>query len=252
MANGLVSCQGTITRKRVTTTRTEESAISFVLVSEDMVKTIEALTIDEKREHVLTRISKTKNGSEHKQSDHNLIETKLKIGWDKDANKQVTKIFNLKNIQCQKKFKQQTSQSTDLSQIFDNEKNLDIATEKFLKRLNKYLYKCFQKVGVKNSHGKSQAKQEKMYDLWKSLKNKTDQDSKAMMEKVEGELAEEYFQNLKEASLDINCAEGGNMQKEIWKLKKHMCPKNHDPPTAMVDKDVTNQEDIKEMALIKV
>ena len=85
----------------------------------------------------------------------------------------------------------------------------------------------------------------------KKPKNKTDQDSKAMMEKVEGELAEEYFQNLKEASLDINCAEGGNMQKEIWKLKKHMCPKNCDPPTAMVDKDgnlVTNQEDIKEMA----
>ena len=82
----------------------------------------------------------------------------------------------------------------------------------------------------------------------KKPKNKTDQDSKAMMEKVEGELAKEYFQNLKEASLDINCAEGGNMQKEIWKLKKHMCPKNRDPPTAMVDKDVTNQEDIKEMA----
>ena len=222
VANGLVSCQGTITRKRVTTIRTEESAISFVLVSEDMVRTIEAIVIDEKREHVLTRITKTKTGSEHKQSDHNLIETRLRISWNKESNKKVTKIFNLKNKQCQKKFKEQTSQSTALSQIFDNESNIDVATEKFLKRLNKYLYKCFQKVGIKKSHGRSQPKQDKMYDMWKSLQNKTDHNSRAQMEKIELELTEEYFKNLKEASQDLNCAEGGNMQREIYKLKKHM------------------------------
>ena len=59
VANGLVQCAGTITRKRVTTRSTEESAISFVLLSEDLVESLETMTIDEKREHVLTRISKT-------------------------------------------------------------------------------------------------------------------------------------------------------------------------------------------------
>ena len=58
VANGLVVCEGTITRKRTTTLRTEQSAISFVLVSEDLIDKIEAVKIDEKREQVLTRISK--------------------------------------------------------------------------------------------------------------------------------------------------------------------------------------------------
>ena len=73
VANGLMVCQGTTTRERVTTSRTEKSGISFVLVSEDIAETIESVKIDKEREHVLTRISKTKTGTENKQSDHNLI-----------------------------------------------------------------------------------------------------------------------------------------------------------------------------------
>ena len=49
VANGLGVCQGTITRKRVTTQRTEESAISFVLVSKDLVDKIDSVVIDEKK-----------------------------------------------------------------------------------------------------------------------------------------------------------------------------------------------------------
>ena len=49
MANGLGVCQGTITRKHVTTQRTEESAISFVLVSKDLVDKIDSVVIDEKK-----------------------------------------------------------------------------------------------------------------------------------------------------------------------------------------------------------
>ena len=59
VTNGLVVCQGTITEEHVTTAK--KSAISFVLVSDDMVDSIEAVKIDEEIEHVLTRILKTKN-----------------------------------------------------------------------------------------------------------------------------------------------------------------------------------------------
>ena len=249
VANGLMVCNGTITRKRVTTTRTEESAISFIIVSEDLVQTIEAVNIDEKREHVLTRISKTKNGSEHKQSDHNIVETKLKIGWDKDNIEEVKKMFNLKNKKCQKKFREEMSKTNNLSKIFDEEDDLDNATEKFMRRLEKVLYKCFKKVTIKND--KHQEKQYKLYDLWKSLRTKTDDKSKEEMKKVKAKLANKYFENLQKASQEITCAEGGNIQKEIWKLKKHMCPRSRDPPTAMVDNAgslVTDQNKIKDMA----
>ena len=81
----------------------------------------------------------------------------------------------------------------------------------------------FKKVTIKND--KHQEKQYKLYDLWKSLKTKTDDKSKEEMKKVEAELANKYFENLQKASHEITSAEGGNIQKEIWKLKKHMCPR---------------------------
>ena len=43
VANGLMICEGTITRKRVTTLRTEESAISCVIVSDDLVDKVESV-----------------------------------------------------------------------------------------------------------------------------------------------------------------------------------------------------------------
>ena len=97
LANGLMVCKGTITRKRVTTLRTEESVISFVLVSEDLVDKVEAVLIDDKREHVLTRITKTKEGSETKESDHNVIETRINLSWNKEDAHVTEAMFNLKN-----------------------------------------------------------------------------------------------------------------------------------------------------------
>ena len=58
-------------------------------------------------------------------------------------------------------------------------------------------------------------KQVNLYDRWKNLKNKTDAHSMAEMEEVEAELSNAYFDNLKKASKDLTCDEGGNIQKEI-------------------------------------
>ena len=72
------------------------------------------------------------------------------------------------------------------------------------------------------------------------------------MEEVEEELSEEYFNKVKLASKEVDCAEGGNISAEIWKLKKELCPRNRDPPTAMMDEKenlVTNAETIKDMAV---
>ena len=56
---------------------------------------------------------------------------------------------------------------------------------------------------------------------------------------------------MKTASKDVDCAEGGNITAEIWKLKKQLCPQSRDPPADMMDEDgnlVTNVETIKDMA----
>ena len=250
VANGLMICEGTITRERVTTLRTEESAISFVIVSDDLVDKVESVVIDEKRDNVLTRISKTRNGTETKESDHNVIRTVIKLPWNKNKATKAEAVFNLKNKECQKVFKDETSNNTRLSRVFDEEDDLDRATELFMKKINKLIYKCFNKIGQRRD--KDTNKDESLYNRWKSLKNKEDAGSKAELEAVEAELAEDYFNKVKEASTNIDCMDGGKMSTELWKLKKQICPQSRETPTAMLDDDenlVTNEENIKEMAI---
>ena len=250
VGNGLMKCKGIITRKRVTTFRTEESAISFVLFSEDLVDLVEAIKIDEKREHVLTRMSKTKGGIKTVESDHNIIETQFKLPWSKKRKPNLENIFNIKNKLCQQKFKHATSTNTYLSEVFDNIKDLDKATETFMKRLNKVIHKCFRKVGQKKKN--ENIKHEHMYNRWKLLRTKDDTQSKHEVKEIEAELAETYFKKISDATSDINCDEGGMSSGKLWNLKKQLFPRSRDPPTAMLDNSdnlVTNVETIKKLAV---
>ena len=139
VANGLRVCDGVITRKRVTKQRTEESAISFVLVREDLEDKVEVVSIDEKREHVLTIFTKTKDGSESKESDHNVIETRLKLSWSKEEAPVEEAMFKLKNKNCWMTFKIKTSNNV-LSKVFEEKNDLYKATTKFMKKVNKIVY----------------------------------------------------------------------------------------------------------------
>ena len=60
--NGHVKCEGTITRKHTTTKHTEQSAISFVIVSPDLVEMVETVKVDEEQEYAPTRMTETKKG----------------------------------------------------------------------------------------------------------------------------------------------------------------------------------------------
>ena len=40
--------------------RTEESVIDFIIISADLIKDVKTVIVDERREHVLTKITKSK------------------------------------------------------------------------------------------------------------------------------------------------------------------------------------------------
>ena len=70
------------------------------------------------------------------------------------------------------------------------------------------------------------------------LKTKTDQESKDNLETVIKDLAieaEENFNKVKEELEKVKTNKGGMNSKQIWSLKKKLCPKSKDPPTAMLD-----------------
>ena len=246
-------------RRRNTKNGVEKSVIDFVFISADLKEDIESIVIDEERQHVLTRITKTKNGVVKVESDHNVILTHLKLSWSKMIKERRIEMFNLKNQDCQKMFKEATTaenNSNYLSKVFDENDDLNKLTEKFMKRLNKTIGNCFKKVRITNKLDKDK---EELFAKWKVLKNETSEKGKYECEKIEKELAEkyaeEYFNKINEKTASIESEEGGIHSGKLWKLKKEIFPKSRDPPTAMVDPvsgNILTSEEKIEAAAIEV
>ena len=121
------------------------------------------MKVDEEQEYAPTRITDAKKGVGKKTSDHNVFLTNFKLPWNKESTTQRNSSFNLKNKECQKTFKEATTNTNTLSKVFEEEHDLDEAVDKFLKRLNKILHKCFKKIGPKM---KKNEIQEELYNRW--------------------------------------------------------------------------------------
>ena len=251
VANGSKKSTGTITRKRVTKTNIEESVIDIVAFSDDLKEHFVAFHVDEERKHVLTRIKNTKRGQKKKESDHNVLQTEFNC---EVSDKKNTKIesYNLKNKDCQAKFKAYTSQENILSGVFNNNDDPETVTEVLIKKINGCIATNFKKRRVNN---KVELKSKDLYDKMRDLKGKTDDKSKEELEKVVKAIADEsetHAKIVREELDKMDSNEGGLNPNKLWKLKKKLCPKAMDPPTAMLDKEgnlLTNDEAIKERAI---
>ena len=98
VVNGLEEiCTSLITRQRSTTVGYKKSIIDFVVVSQNLVKHIKSMFIDDKRKHVLTSLRKIKNGIHKKESDHNAILTELYISYKQEIRSSRIEMLNLKD-----------------------------------------------------------------------------------------------------------------------------------------------------------
>ena len=78
-----------------------------------------------------------------------------KLPCNKNKASKSEAIFNLKN-------KGETSNNTKLSKVFDEEEDLDKATQSFVKKLNRLIYKFFKKIGQKRENNNQQ--EENLYN----------------------------------------------------------------------------------------
>ena len=111
-------CKGKITRKGNTKTRQEESIIDFVISCDEMGDMIEELVIDESKQYALSKYKKTQKGVKVVESDHNSLITKVKAVWKKKRIENRSEMYNLKDIDGLKKFKEITSKHNFLSGLF--------------------------------------------------------------------------------------------------------------------------------------
>ena len=204
---------------------------------------------------MLTKITKTRKGITKTESDHNVIFSRFKLPWNKKMVKQRQELFNLKNEECQKVFRDATTNNNNyLSSVFDEDGDVNSKTEKFMRRLNKVINKYFRKIRV--TEKKDEVK-EKLFEKWRRMKNNLNDKNKLGFENLENELtekyAEQYMKKISERTGGIETEDGEIMKNDIWKLKKDLFSKNKDPPTAMVEPEsgnlLTNLEKIENAAL---
>ena len=252
VANGSKECSGIITRKRVTKHRTEQSVIDFVLFSTDMKKHFENMHVDEERKHVLTRITKSKKGIKVKESDHNVVIAQFNCSMLDVGDKENIEVFNLKNKVCQQRFKEFTSNTSILSSCISDKGDINEVINRFIKKLDGCIATNFEKRRVNKDKN---IKDDNLYEQMRVLKDKTDKDSIAQLAKVVdaiAELAENNFKRVKDELSKIKPDEGKLSQRELWKLKKKLCPKSIDPQCAMNDANgnlLTSDKAIQKRAL---
>ena len=252
VGNGAKECKGTITRKRTTRNRIEQSVIDIVLFSNDLRKHLVSMHVDEERRHVLTRITKTKKGQlKVKESDHNVVITEFDCKM-KTYKKDVVEVYNLTNKDCQVVFKKYTSETNMLSTSINEEGDNDQVINKFIKKLNGCIAVNFKKVRI--NAGKS-IKDDDLFTKMRKLKEKTDPASKEELNKVIEAIANEAnnnFSKLKEELTKLKPLDGKIDSKQLWKLKKRLCPRLASAPSVMKDASgnlITSEKALKKRAL---
>jgi hypothetical protein len=253
LGNGSPKCRGTVTRKRTTRNRTETSAIDVVMWSSDLNKHIVSVHIDEDRQHVLSKIHNTKKGAKIKESDHNTIITEFDCKVSEHIVEKKVEVYDFKDKESQAKFKAYTSGTNMLSSIFDNHNDdINILTDRLVKKINGSIAINFKKRRV---NLKKHDEMDSLYNRMRVLKAKEDDDGKKELKavvKAIADIAETNFNKLKHHLDQMKPDDGPIKPNEMWRLRKKMCPKNRDPPTAMEDKNgnlLTADKAIQDRAL---
>ena len=188
--------------------------------------------------NVLTKVMKKskKKDLDIKESDHNTIDVVLDIAWREDKTVSYVEVFKFTDKESLAKFKTLTTNTNQLSKIFDTEKDLNIQTKKFLKRLNGFVNQSFKKVKITNKPDKVL---ESLYNKRRILRSQTSETSKLELAKVDEELADKYsekmFKQIKDELEDKESEDGGFNSGKLWKLNKKLSLNNADPPTAIKD-----------------
>ena len=249
VANGLKGkSEGVITRQRSTVQGVEKSVIDYVLISEDLESHLTRCCIDDQQRNILTKISKTKQGIKRKESDHNSIITNFNLKVKNNEKVKQIEIFNFKDKKGLKKFCEITSNSSELSKIFDTKKSVGKQAKQFMKRLNGMLHQCFNKIKITENAVKEE---DILYKKQKELKNRADPESKKKLVEIEEELvnlkSNDLYNIVKDEIVRIDCEAGGFNSGHLWKMKSKLKSKENNKYTAIEDKNgklLTSEEEI--------
>ena len=264
VVNGTEVCDGLITRKRVTVTKTEESILDYFIVCKDMFKRVQSMKIDEERKHAFTKYSTTRGRKSVKISDHNLLTLEFKAPWNtKSENKNPRiEIFNYSDQESFTNYCEVTEKNEALIECFNDEsEDLQTMTTRWMKVFNNILRRSFKKIRIRKF--KADPNLNALFTTKETLTAKLAQARND--DKIDTvNIIEEEIENTNEKISQI-CAENnkkivedylehasdgvdGFGHQKVWKMKKLLAPKNtFEPPTAKKDAQGNLITDLKNL-----
>ena len=201
VVNSPDKCFGTITRYKKTKRGTEESVIDFFIVCEELFQNIVKMLIDEQRQYVLSRFYKCKNRISIVESDHNLLVLYLSFKWSQTMKVERKEIYTLRNEDCQKLFKENTSNDKNLIQVLKDQ-DISKAGGKWMKQVKHQISKSFKKVRVSNKCEKLDKTKRDLFSSREKLKS--DLANSSSLNKDEQTVLESNLKEVEEEIADLD------------------------------------------------
>ena len=140
IVNSTTLCVGTITRKRVTKDRVEEAILDLFICCDKIMSLITKMVVNEDQK--LARFTKDRVI----ESDHCPVELYLDLKHP-NKKKERIEIYDYKNVESQKIFRQESSQTQSLTNSFKNEKlNFHQQMSSWKKEFDSILKRSFKKI----------------------------------------------------------------------------------------------------------
>ena len=143
VVNALPLCDGKFTRVMTTKTGTTKTILDFFVVCNKMLPHVTKMKIDESGATSLTRYK-----NKIVKTDHNMLSLEIDLTFHTEKHHDRIEMFNLRNINCQQKFKEYTSKNTKLSECFLTGESVKAQFNNWQRKFQKALYASFRKIRV--------------------------------------------------------------------------------------------------------
>ena len=261
VVNNLESCVGSITRRRTTIKRCEESILDFFIICEKLKPFVKEMLVDEEQKYVLSRFSKSNGKHVLKNSDHNTLIMKMKIEYTVKKPERMES-FNFRNQECQMKFHKAMTFNKNLTNCFPKDGCIKDQASKWFKTLQGEFHKSFRKIRFTSKKKITPVSEllEKRRKLIEKLKYCNDNEKDTVQDditdvenKVCDLVADQNFTKVVDNFKNLSNPTGSFHAQGMWKLKRKVFPKNKESlPFAKRDCDgriITSQSMLKDLYL---
>ena len=149
IVNSLPECQGLVTRSRLKNGVLEESILDFFIVCSSVLPFVKSMVIDEAKKHILTNYNAAKNTGKAVDSDHYTLYLDMDLEIAKERPER-QEILNFKDKKSQERFKNNTSETNEFTECFNNDKSLSEKIENWRKLLASHCKKAFKKIRIRD------------------------------------------------------------------------------------------------------